>query len=81
MFLSAEDKNKLRDETGQIKSKRELIDEMNENGYDTDLDYSSPKEDVIDAYLEYYDEFIDDPDYLLFPNGRDIDAEDEDGIF
>ena len=55
-----------------------MLDEMEEAGwsYDTDLDstYKAVKED----YDEMKKELSDDS--LLFPNGRDYDAEDEDGI-
>ena len=55
-----------------------MLDEMEEAGwsYATDLDstYKAVKED----YDEMKKELSDDS--LLFPNGRDYDAEDEDGI-
>ena len=56
----------------------EMIKEMDRHrwGYD-------PEElDSDEAIKEEYDRMVDElsDDYLMFPNGRDYDAEDEDGI-
>ena len=63
-------------------TKEEMLDEMDENCYlhmtDEDSDYEEVKEEYDKMIRENEEEYSDDSD--MFPNGRDYDAEDEDGI-
>lgn len=59
-------------------TKKEMLDEMEEAGWSYDTDIDSPYKAVKEDYDEMKKELSDD--FLLFPNGRDYDAEDEDGI-
>ena len=59
-------------------TKKEMLDEMEEAGWSYDTDLDSPYKAVKEDYDEMKKELSDDS--LLFPNGRDYDAEDEDGI-
>ena len=61
------------------KSKKEMIDEMKECGWYPSVDKTDSYEDVKAEYEAFLDETSDDS--TLFPNGRDYDAEDEDGPF
>lgn len=57
------------------KTKQELIDELvNGFEYDTKELSKMPKEDLQELYDELHGTDV------LFPNSRDYDAEDEDGI-
>lgn len=61
-------------------SKKEMLQEMKEHGWDFhDLTEKSSWDDI----KEEYDVMIDEctGESSLFPNGRDYDAEDEDGPF
>lgn len=57
------------------KTKQQLIEELS-NGFDYDRKELSkmPKDELQELYDELHGEDI------LFPNGRDYDAEDEDGV-
>lgn len=59
-------------------TKQEMLKEMDENQWGHDLDENSSYEDVKEEYEEMKEEISDDSD--MFPNERDYDAEDEDGI-
>ena len=61
------------------KSKKDMLSEMEEQGWIHDLSEKSSWEDI----KEEYDVMIDEceSESTLFPNGRDYDAEDEDGPF
>lgn len=56
-----------------------MIEEMDEYGWAHGLDKDSTDEEVEETYQYFKDEVCDTSD--LFPNGRDYDAEDEDGPF
>lgn len=58
--------------------KQKMLAEMDKNGWEHDLDKNSSYEDVKEEYEEMMGEISDDSD--MFPNGRDYDSEDEDGI-
>ena len=59
--------------------KEEMLEIMKKNNWSgaDELDEDSSYEEVKEEYDEMIDEY-DDSD--MFPNGRDYDAEDEDGI-
>ena len=59
-------------------TKKEMLKEMDEKHWGHDLDENSSYEDVKEEYEEMIEEISDDSD--MFPNVRDYDAEDEDGI-
>lgn len=61
------------------KSKKDMICEMKENGWNPSCNEKDSYADVKSEYETYKDETNDDSD--LFPNGRDYDAEDEEGPF
>lgn len=55
-----------------------MLAKMDEAVWDTDLDENSSYEEVKNEYEEMLEDRSDNSD--MFPNGRDYDAEDEDGI-
>lgn len=57
------------------KSKAQLIEELS-NGFDYDV--NELKKMHLEELQEIYDELHNDD--LLFPNGRDYDSEDEEGV-
>lgn len=58
---------------------KKMLQIMEEEGWNIeDIDQTNYDE-VKEAYKAFCDEMSDDS--LLFPNGRDYDAEDEDGPF
>lgn len=57
-------------------TKKELIDCLSEN---MQFSQKELEKKTYDELLEYYNELYEGND-ILFPNGRDYDAEDEDGI-
>ena len=59
-------------------TKKEMLAEMDGTIYGTDLDDNSLYEDIKEEYEEMLKEHPDNSD--MFPNGRDFDAEDEDGV-
>lgn len=61
------------------KTREEMIAEMEEHNHNFDLDEDASYEEVLEEYQYFNDEICDTSD--LFPNGRDYDAEDEDGPF
>lgn len=61
------------------KTKEQMIAEMDAHNYNYDLDEDASYEEVEEVYQYFKDEICDTSD--LFPNGRDYDAEDEDGPF
>ncbi len=64
---------------GETPTREEMIQEMNDEEWEHDLTEDSTDTEVKEEYGRYYDEKYDDAEYLLFPNGRDLDAENEDG--
>ena len=60
-------------------TKEEMLEIMKKNNWSgaDELDEDSSYEEIKEEYDEMIDEY-DDSD--MFPNGRDYDAEDEDGI-
>lgn len=56
----------------------EMIKEMERHRWGYDLEELDSDEAIKEEYDRMVDELSDD--YLMFPNGRDYDAEDEDGI-
>jgi len=59
-------------------TKQEMLAAMNEKRWYRDVDEKSSYEKIKEEYDEMMAELSDDS--LLFPNGRDFDAENEDGI-
>lgn len=59
-------------------TKLQMLQEMNKYNWGHDTNEKSTYSDVKDEYNEMVDEISDD--FLLFPNPRDTDAEDEDEI-
>lgn len=59
-------------------TKKEMIEEMEKNMWENDLTENSSYDEVKEEYKEMRSELDDDSN--MFPNGRDYDAEDEDGI-
>ena len=59
-------------------TKQEMLEEMDENHWGHESDENSSYEEIKEEYDEMVDEFSDDS--VMFPNGRDYDSEDEDGI-
>ncbi len=60
------------------KSKKDMLEEMIECGWNPSFDENDSWEDVKSEYEVFLDETSGDSS--MFPNGRDYDAEDEDGI-
>ena len=60
-------------------SKEEMLREMDEVNWPHDLSEESSWDEIKEEYDNMIDECSDNSD--LFPNGRDYDAEDEDGPF
>ncbi len=67
------------DENCEDMSKEDMLEELNEHNWTHELTDDSSWEEI----KEVYDIMIDEctGDSPLFPNGRDYDAEDEDGPF
>lgn len=61
------------------RSKKDMINEMQEFGWSASVTEKDSYEDVKSEYEIFKEEYNDDS--ILFPNGRDFDAEDEDGPF
>lgn len=59
-------------------TKKEMLEEMDKHLWLHYSDESSRYEEVEEEYQEMVKERSDDSD--MFPNGRDYDAEDEDGV-
>lgn len=59
----------------------EMRAEMESNYPGYDLTEDATDIDIKKEYLGYLDTLHDDALYMVFPNGRDEDAEDEDGPF
>ncbi len=59
-------------------TKLQMLHEMDKRHWGHETDENSTYEEVKEDYDEMVDELSDDS--LLFPNSRDTDAEDEDGI-
>ena len=59
-------------------TKLQMLHEMYKRQWGHETDENSTYEEVKEDYDEMVDELSDDS--LLFPNSRDTDAEDEDGI-
>lgn len=60
-------------------SKEEMLREMDEGIWSHDLSEENSWDEIKEEYDNMIDEYSDNSD--LFPNGRDYDAEDEDGPF
>lgn len=58
-------------------TKKEMIEKMNQRGWTHELTEENSREEIDNEYEEMMDEISDDSS--MFPNGRDFDAEDEDG--
>ena len=56
-----------------------MIEEMDEYGWAHGLDKDSAGEEVEETYQYFKDEVCETSD--TYPNGRDYEAEDEDGMF
>lgn len=59
-------------------TKKEMLKELEKNMWSDELKEDSSYEEVKEAYEGMRSELDDDSD--MFPNGRDHDAEDEDGV-
>ena len=59
-------------------TKLQMLQEMDKYNQAHDTNEKSTYSDVKDEYKEMLDELSDD--FPLFPNPRDTDAEDEDGV-
>lgn len=59
-------------------TKLQMLQEMDKHNWGHDTNEKSTYSDVKDEYKEMLDEISDD--FTLFPNSRDTDAEDEDGV-
>ena len=59
-------------------TKKDMLAKMDEAVWSTDLDENSSYEEIKKEYEEMLEDRLDNSD--MFPNGRDYDAEDEDGI-
>lgn len=59
-------------------TKKEILAEMDGTVWGTDLDENSSYEEIEKEYEEMLEDRSDNSD--MFPNGRDYDAEDEDGV-
>lgn len=55
-------------------NKRLMLEEMNNNNWETELDNDSSYEEVEEAYNEMKEEYEAAED-AMYPNGRDYDAE------
>lgn len=60
-------------------SKEDMLEAMNENKWEHELTKDSSWKEVKKEYDNMIDEYGDDSS--LFPDGRDYEAEDEDGPF
>ena len=61
-----------------LMTKKDMLAKMDEAVWGTDLDENSSYEEIKKEYEEMLEDRSDNSD--MFPNGRDYDAEDEDGI-
>ena len=59
-------------------TKSEMLKEMDERNWSHGLTMEDSYKDIKDEFNEMQDELSCESD--MFPNGRDYDAEDEDGI-
>lgn len=59
-------------------TKQEMLQEMDERAWRHEADKDSSYEDAKEEYDEMIEELSDD--FTMFPNGRDYDSEDEEGI-
>lgn len=59
-------------------TKAAMLKAMENSSWGHETDENSTYDEVKEEYDEMMEEFSDDSD--MFPNGRDYDAEDEDGI-
>lgn len=55
--------------------KQSMLKEMEENCWDAELDENATYEEVHEAYEEMLEEYESAED-MMYPNGRDYDAED-----
>lgn len=60
-------------------TKKEMFNMMQDTGFEEDLTEDSSYEDIKKAFQEMLKERRDECD-AMYPNGRDYDAEDEDGL-
>lgn len=74
-YYDYEDGNEICNEDGEILSREDMLQEMKEHEWEHDLTEGSTDEEVAEEYLAFYEEEYDDCEDLLFPNGRDYDAE------
>lgn len=59
-------------------TKLQMLQEMDKHNWGHDTNEKSTYSEIKEDYDEMVEEILDDS--LLFPNPRDTDAEDEDGI-
>lgn len=59
-------------------TKLQMLQEMDKHNWTHDTDERSTYSEIKEDYDEMVEEISDD--FLFFPNPRDTDAEDEDGI-
>ena len=61
-----------------LMTKKDMLAKMDGTVWGTDLDENSSYEEIKEEYEGMIEDRLDNSD--MFPNGRDYDAEDEDGI-
>lgn len=79
-YITNHDLEKEMEEDEEDKmSKEEMLREMDKGNWSHDLSEENSWDEIKEEYDNMIDEYSDNSD--LFPNGRDYDAEDEDGPF
>lgn len=63
-------------------TKRQMLDEMDARCWGHDLDENSAYSDIVKEYEEMKEEMEDEEEYdsFMYPNGRDDDSIDEEGL-
>ena len=69
----------------EVSNKKQLIKYIKEylvynDVYDEDDIKDMQEDELIETFIDEYEEETDDEEDIMFPNGRDTDAEDEDFV-
>ncbi len=65
----------------QKKSSEEMLDEMDANGFEHEFAINDDYKTICKTYVEFIKSISEqNDDFSMFPNGRNFDAEDEDGV-
>lgn len=65
----------------QKKSSEEMLDEMDANGFEHGFAINDDYKTICKTYVEFIKSISEqNDDFSMFPNGRNFDAEDEDGV-